>query len=169
MKPTGASGQPPVPDGAGSAESAGSFRICLLRFETESLAIDLTQVREVFTIDAITPVPGMPPALVGVANTRGSIVPLVDLRPSLGLPSATVPHYAVVVRHGARYVGILVEAVPEIQTAKFGDLVEMPFGEGARTCAFLSGALNMSGQTICMMDVPRLLAMIEGTIDRQAA
>jgi len=169
MKPTGASGQPPVPDEGGSAESVGSFRFCLLRFETESLAIDLTQVREVFTIDAITPVPGMPPALVGVANTRGSIVPLVDVRPWLGLPSTTAPHYAVVVRHGARYVGILVEAVPEIRTAEFGDLVEMPFGEGARTCAFLSGALNMSGQTIGMMDVPRLLAMIEGTIDRQAA
>ena len=169
MKPTGASGQPPVHDEAGSSESGGSFRICLLRFEQEVFAVDLTQVREVFKIDAITPVPGMPPALVGVANIRGSIVPVVDLRPSLGLPSAPRPHYAVVVWHGDRYAGILVDTVPEIQTADFGDLVEMPFGGGARSCPFLFGALNITGQTIEMMDVSRLLAMVDGRIDRQAA
>jgi purine-binding chemotaxis protein CheW len=140
-----------------------------LRFEKESLAIDLTQVREVFKIDAITPVPGMPPALVGVANIRGSIVPLVDVRPSLGLPSATVPHYAVVVWQGARYVGILVETVPVIQTADFGDRVEKPLSGETGACPFLSGALKMADQTIGMMDVSRLLAMIEGRIDRQAA
>jgi purine-binding chemotaxis protein CheW len=143
--------------------------MCILTFEQEFLAIDLSQVREVFKIDSITPVPGMPPALVGVANIRGSIVPVVDLHPSLGLPSVTVPRYVVVVGHGARGVGILVNDVPEIQTAALEDLEEMPSGEGVRACPFLSGALKTAGRTIGMMDLSRLLVMIEGTVDRQAA
>jgi purine-binding chemotaxis protein CheW len=169
MEPTVESGQPPVQGEAGSAESAGAFRMCILTFEKESLAIDLSQVREVFKIDSITPVPGMPPALVGVANIRGSIVPVVDLHPSLGLPSVTVPRYAVVVGHGARGVGILVNDVPEIQTVAFEDLQEMSSGEEAGTCPLFSGALKTAGRTIGMMDVSRLLVMIEGKVDRQAA
>jgi purine-binding chemotaxis protein CheW len=169
MEPTVESGQPPVEGEAGSAESAGAFRMCILTFEQECLAIDLSQVREVFKIGSITPVPGMPPALVGVANIRGSIVPVVDLHPSLGLPSVTVPRYAVVVGHGVRDVGILVNDVPEIQTAAVEDLQEMLPGEEAGTCPFLSGALNTAGRTIGMMDVSRLLVMIEGKVDRQAA
>ena len=143
--------------------------MCLLTFGKESLAIDLRQVREVFTIDSITPVPGMPPALVGVANLRGSIVPIADVHPSLGLPSVAAPRYAVVVWHGARYVGVLVDDMPEIRTVEFGDLVEMPSGEGTRSCPFLSRGLKMAGRTLGVMDVSRLLAMIEDGLDRQAA
>ena len=169
MEPTGESGQPPVQGEAGSAESAGAVRMCIMTFGKESLAVALSQVREVFKIDSITPVPGMPPALVGVANIRGSIVPVVDLHPSLGLPNVTVPRYAVVVGHEARGVGILVNDVPEIETAAVEDLQERSSGEEAGACRFLSGALKTAGRTIGMMDVSRLLAMIEGKVDRQAA
>lgn len=169
MEPTVESGQPPVQGEAGSAESAGAFRICIVTIDTECLAIDLSQVREVFKIDSITPVPGMPPVLVGVANIRGSIVPVVDLHPLLGLPGVTVPRYAVVVGHGAREVGILVNDVPEIQTAAVEDLQEMSSVEEAGACPFVSVALKTVGRTIGMMDVSRLLVMIEGKGDRQAA
>ena len=144
-------------------------RFCILRFQDERLAVELSQVREICKLESVTPVPGMPQALVGVANLRGNIVPVVDLYPSLGLPGAAELHYAVVVRQEARHVGILVEDMPEIQTAEFADLGEIPCGKGRRACPFLSGGLKTAGQTIGVMDVSRLLAMLDGGIDRQAA
>ena len=144
-------------------------RFCILRFQDERLAVELSQVREICKLESVTSVPGMPQALVGVANLRGNIVPVVDLYPSLGLPGAAGLRYAVVVRQGARHVGILVQDVPEIQTAEFVDLVEMPCVEWKRACPFVSRVVKTAGRTIGVLDVPRLLAMLDDGIERQAA
>lgn len=60
-------------------------RFCLFMLGAESFAVELNRVREIFTLESITPVPDMPPVLVGVANVHGMIVPLADLRPVLGV------------------------------------------------------------------------------------
>lgn len=169
MEPTCELVQPLLDAEAIPSKGVLPSRFCILRFRDEHLAVELSQVREICKLASITSVPGMPRALIGVANLRGNIVPVVDLYPSLGLPGMAALHYAVVVRQGARHIGIVVEEVPEIQTAEFEDLVEMPSGEGTCPCPFLSGGLKTAGQTIGVMDVSRLLVMLEGGIDRQAA
>jgi purine-binding chemotaxis protein CheW len=42
-------------------------------------AVELRWVREVFPLGAVTPVPTAPPAIAGVVNFRGAIVPLLQL------------------------------------------------------------------------------------------
>ena len=69
--------------GSEADKSAAPSRICLITLGGEFFAIDLRHVREVFELESITPVPGMPLSLVGVANLRGTVVPLADLRPAL--------------------------------------------------------------------------------------
>ena len=67
--------------------------------------------------ETVTAVPSMPSYLTGVTNLQGTVITLVDLRGSLGLPSAqTALSIAVVVRHGAKQIGVLVDHVPEIHT-----------------------------------------------------
>lgn len=143
-------------------------RHCLLTFGNERLAVDLSHVSEVFEIDSITAVPGMPPALIGVANLRGTIVPIVDLHPSLGLPSVAAPHYAIVIRQGAQHVGVVIDEVPEIHTTEFEDELEIPSDEVMRQRPFVSGVLNVMGRPIGMVDVARLLVLVEGRINRDA-
>ncbi|MBH0186326.1 MAG: hypothetical protein HP477_13205, partial [Nitrospira sp.] len=65
------------------ARSSSPSRFCLFMLGEESFAVELSQVREVFTLEAVTSVPDMPSVLVGVANFHGTIVPLVDVRPVL--------------------------------------------------------------------------------------
>ena len=100
-----------------NSPAESQVRVCLISLGGELFAIDLHSVSEVFEVDAVTPVPGMPGALVGVANLRGLVIPLVDLRASLGLATggAALP-YAVVVRHGEQLLAVLIERVPEIRT-----------------------------------------------------
>jgi chemotaxis signal transduction protein len=50
-------------------------------------AIELTRVREVLAFPFTTPLPGAPPALLGVFNLHGEVVPLFDLAQLLGLPA----------------------------------------------------------------------------------
>ncbi|MDT0633359.1 chemotaxis protein CheW [Spectribacter hydrogenoxidans] len=51
----------------------------------EQYLIAVLEVQEVMRMLAVTPVPGTPPAVIGVINVRGHIVPVVDLAPLLGL------------------------------------------------------------------------------------
>jgi len=47
-------------------------RVCLITLSNSLFAIDLQSIREVFPVDSVTPVPGMPTVLTGVTNCAGS-------------------------------------------------------------------------------------------------
>ena len=56
--------------------------------EKELYAVDVRNVREVLEVPRITKIPRMPEFMKGVINLRGSVVPVIDLRLKLELPSA---------------------------------------------------------------------------------
>ena len=149
--------------------SAIPSRICLVTLGGEFFAIDLRHVREVFEIEAITPVPGMPASLVGVANLRGAVIPLADLRPSLGVPASAAPKYAVVVRHGAQQVGILIDDVPEIRAIHPDDVLAASTRGVTDTRPFLSGLLKIENRMSGMVEISRLLASVEGTPQQEGS
>lgn len=140
-------------------------RICLVALGGELFAIDLRHVREVFELESVTPVPGMPSTLVGVANLRGTVMPLADLRPSLGIPATTSLPFVVVVRHGQQQVGILIDAVPEIRTIHPDDLLNVTSRGLAESRPFLSGLAKIEERMSGMMDVQKLLACVEGVLN----
>lgn len=161
----------PAGDGSGpvSVRPATPSRFCLFMLGRESFAVELSQVREVFTLESITPVPDMPPMLVGVANFHGTIVPLADLRSVVGMPSSSAPRYALIVRYEDQLVGILVDEVPEIVTIGADEMLDGLPGELARRRPFLSGVLKMDGRVSGLIEISSLVAMLEGTVDQQAA
>jgi purine-binding chemotaxis protein CheW len=53
----------------------------------ETFAIEIVKVREVIDYVHLTHVPRMPVFLCGVINLRGSVVPVIDLRLILNMPS----------------------------------------------------------------------------------
>ncbi len=150
---------PAQPSGV-QRESA--LQVCLISVAGELLAVDLRHVQEVFVVETITPVPGMPPALVGVTNLRGVVLPLVDLRLVVGLPvTGPPPRVAVVIRHGAQVAGVLVDTVPELRAARREDLLPVPSREGGGPQAFLSALLKMDGRMGGVVEVPTLLASVD--------
>ncbi|BFU91349.1 MAG: putative Chemotaxis protein CheW (Modular protein) [Nitrospira sp.] len=150
-------------------KSTESLKVCLVALGEETFAIDLRQVREVFEPESITPVPGMPAALVGVTNLRGTIIPLADVRAALGVVSVSaLPKYAVVVRHGTQQVGILVENVPEIRTIESDDLVASPVRTATDRLPLFSRAFKTETKLSSIVEVSRLLASLEGTVNDQS-
>lgn len=138
-------------------------RVCIVSLGGELFAIDLHSVSEVFEVDSVTPVPGMPAVLVGVANLRGLIIPLVDLRPLLGLPTtgSALP-YAVVVRHGAQLLAVLIERVPEIRT--IGRAQFLPAGQHARgfSRSFVTAVLCIEERMGAVLEIPTVFEQLEG-------
>ena len=148
------SGKTPIPS-----------RVCLVTLGGERFAIDLRHVREVFELESVTHVPGMPSTLVGVANLRGTVMPLADLRPSLGIPLTTSLPFVVVVRHGQQQVGILIDAVPEIRTIRPDDLLNATSRGLSESRPFLSGLAKIEERMSGMIDVQKLLACVEGVLN----
>lgn len=77
--------------------------------------IPVEQVREVVRADGVAPIPGMPLAQAGIVNVRGAIVTVLDLQAALGGARAPAPASVVLVQHGARAVGLAVDAVHDVR------------------------------------------------------
>jgi purine-binding chemotaxis protein CheW len=76
-------------------------------------AIELVRVREVVPAPALTPLPGAPPALAGVFNLRGDVVPLFDLATLLGLPEGAPADQVAVADAGHGAAGLQVHGRPD--------------------------------------------------------
>lgn len=141
--------------------SAGVLRICLISRGGEYFAIDIRQVQEVFGLESMTPVPGMLASLIGVANLRGTIVPLIDLRTILGLSLAVSPKYVVVVRQGSHHIGIVIDEVPETRSIDPHDLIAPSANPAGQTNPFLFSFLKVGNRMCGILEVSRLLTYLE--------
>jgi len=151
--------------GSGVAPGAGAsaVRAAIVTLGGELFTIDLQNVREVFVLESITPVPGMPSGLIGVTNLRGSVVPLLDLRQMIGLTAETPLKYAVVVKHGNWQVGVLVDTVPEIRTLSKDQFLPAPTGTGDGANPFVSTVVKLEDRLRGVLETSVVLSHFEGT------
>jgi len=151
--------------GSGEAKAAGSstLRAAIISLGGELFTIDLKSVREVFVVESITPVPGMPSGLVGVTNLRGTVIPLLDLRPMFGLSAVADLRYAVVVQHGNWQVGVLVDTVPEIRTIAKDQFLPAPVGTGEGAFPFVSTVVKLEDRLRGVLETSVVLSHFEGT------
>lgn len=61
-------------------EAPGLWRGVGYRIGTRRLASEFGEVLEILPMPALTPVPGAQPWLLGLANVRGTLMPVVDLK-----------------------------------------------------------------------------------------
>lgn len=80
--------------------------------EAAPLAIDLQRVRSVVAEPALTPVPTAPPSVLGLANVRGDIVPVLDTGVLLGLDPVGQARFVLVVETSRGPAGLAVKAMP---------------------------------------------------------
>jgi purine-binding chemotaxis protein CheW len=161
----GASGSAAPASGGGGAPAmtSSTVRAAIVSLGGELFTIDLQNVREVFVVESITPVPGMPSGLVGVTNLRGSVVPLLDLRQLIGLAAETALRYAVVVKHGNWQVGVLVDTVPEIRTLSKDQFLPAPTGTGDGGNPFVSTVVKLEDRLRGVLETSVVLSHFEGT------
>jgi purine-binding chemotaxis protein CheW len=150
--------------GSGQTQAAGSstMRAAIISLGGELFTIDLKSVQEVFIVDSITPVPGMPSGLVGVTNLRGTVIPLLDLRPMFALNSDVTLRYAVVVKHENWQVGVLVDTVPEIRTIAKDQFLPAPASTGQGAFPFVSTVVKLEDRLRGVLETSVMLSYLEG-------
>ena len=102
-------------------EESGPARSLLVFFlGAEGFAVDLSNVRRVLRPSRIARVSGAAPEVLGLMNCQGEVLCVLDLRRMLAPemetapPAATEGKFVVVIRHGGKEAGFLVDAVRDV-------------------------------------------------------
>jgi purine-binding chemotaxis protein CheW len=134
----------------------------VVRMGAGRFAVALASVAEVGRTPVVTRVPGLPAWLAGVANWRGRILPVLDLRPLLGAPAAVLDNQArlVVLTDVGIAVGMLVDAVDG--TTPMTDVAPFPSQTTTSGSALLSGQVPREDGPLAVLDVPAVLRLREG-------
>ncbi len=99
-------------------ETANQYLTFLLN--GEEYGIEILKVQEIKSWGPYTPLPRSPDFVLGVINLRGAIVPILDLRARLGLPSTEVSSTTAIIIISAEYeqqvrtMGLVVDSVSEV-------------------------------------------------------
>ncbi len=120
-------------------------------------AVEIGCVREIVNPQPVIALPHAPPGVVGVADHRGEVVPVLDLRSRFGLPplAATRRTKWLVLRVGTRSVGLVVDSVTDVFGLAPDARREVPsLGDASRG---VSAVYAHEGALVFVLDAARLM------------
>jgi purine-binding chemotaxis protein CheW len=121
----------------------------------------MADVAEVIHVPVTTRVPGVPEWLVGVANWRGHVLPILDLRPLLGaeaVPPTTSARVVVIAVNNVE-AGVLADQVPGPLAEQEWECLPVPATASATAADLLAGAVLDDQGPVCLLDVAGLVAL----------
>jgi len=125
-------------------------------------AVPIAQVREIVNPLVVTPLPHAPPAVIGVSDHRGEVVPIVELRARFGLPRAPDPRRTkwILVDVQGRTVGLIVDSVTDVFGTGGAQLQPAPeLGAGDDLRGIL-GVTTYEGRLTFVLDVTRFEGLV---------
>ncbi|MFO0692297.1 MAG: chemotaxis protein CheW [Polyangiales bacterium] len=126
-------------------------------------AVEIFRVREIINPLPFVVLPHAPKVVLGVADHRGEVVPVIDLRPRFGLPQVpnTRKSRWIIVRTKAGSVGLAVDAVTDVfGTATEGqrNVPDLGAGDEARG---IQAVFMHNRQLVFVIDVDKVAAPAE--------
>lgn len=125
----------------------------------ERYAFPLSSVREVSRLRPITPLPGLPAAVLGAAGLRGEVLPIISLRQMLELAESptTADSRLLIVQHEGTTAALLADQVEDIAALAPSAVTAPPAGEAL---PFLQGIAHEGKRATRLLDLPRLLEAV---------
>jgi purine-binding chemotaxis protein CheW len=130
----------------------------------EEYAVEILRVKEIIEYDSLTRVPAMPPAVRGVINLRGRVVPVVDLALRFGLPESVITPRSCIVMveigtdEGALVMGIITDAVSEVLDLTAEQIQPPPSFGTSVGCEYLDGMAEASKKFVMLLNIDRALS-----------
>jgi purine-binding chemotaxis protein CheW len=126
-------------------------------------ALDIGRVREIVNPLDLTPLPHTPSEVAGVADHRGEVVPIIDLRTRFGLPQQDELRSTkwILVRAGVRTVGLIVDGVTEVFGTGGEDLRPTPEVGGKKDVRGIAGVATHAGRLTFVLDAGRFVDIVD--------
>jgi twitching motility protein PilI len=127
-------------------EAPGHWRGVGFRLGQRRLVSSFEEIMEILPLPPVTPVPGAQPWMLGVANIRGSLLPVVDLKQFLE-GERTVVHEGqrvLVVRQSGGNVAVIIEELYGQRTFNDSHRAETPGDTDGRYGHFVSQTYRLA-------------------------
>jgi purine-binding chemotaxis protein CheW len=127
-------------------------------------AIDITKVREIVNPLKLTTLPHTPSEVAGVADHRGEVVPVIDLRVRFNLERSdrgSRQRKWILVVLGGRTVGLVVDSVTDVFGARADDIRPTPEVGGNSDLRGISGVARHGGRLTFVLETARFLEIID--------
>jgi purine-binding chemotaxis protein CheW len=121
-------------------------------------AVPISEVKEIVNPIALTELPHAPPAVAGVADHRGDVVPVIDLRVRFGVDGRRDDRRAkwILVEVAGKTVGLIVDAVTEVFGTGGAELRPPPQLGAGDDLRGITGVTTRDGRLTFVLDVSRL-------------
>ena len=140
-----------------------TLRVLAFSLDEENYCIEIIEAKEVFTPGIVTRVPNAASFVKGVTNLHGAIIPLIDIRPFLGLAGGEVTQTSKVIVAEIKdgLVGIAVDKIFEAREIE-RDSIQPPLAtlQGKMSELTLGQVQSESGIT-AFLDLKKILELEE--------
>ena len=129
-------------------------------------ALDIRRVREIMNAGPVTPLPHAMVDVVGVADHRDEVVPVIDLRARFGLPPVPTSRSTkwILVDTGTLRVALVVDAVTGVFGTGGEDLRPAPSVGGNREQRGILGVAGHGSGLAFVLDVGRFVELADALV-----
>ena len=126
----------------------------------EDYGIEIANVKELIKMQAITKVPDMPYYIEGIANLRGDLIGVLDMRKRFGLPPKEYDEATciVVIIYNDYLLGLIVDAVKETATIPEENITAPPNAKLSRQNQFIRNIGKVGNSVRLLIDLEKFLA-----------
>jgi purine-binding chemotaxis protein CheW len=142
-------------------------RFLTFHLGAEVYALPVLEILEIVAYLPVTPVPRAPACVRGVLNLRGRLVPVVDLRNQLGLPSEEPgPETCIVVLDlPTGPAGAIVDGVDEVADLPDDIIEEPPSISGESRDEYVIGIAKLDDGIRLILDPRKAMGLAEAEMD----
>jgi len=142
-------------------ETAESKQFVTFVVENEAFAVEMAPVQEIIRVPEIVQVPKSPPSLLGLANLRGKVLPIINIRSLFGLQDREIDDQsrAIVINMG-QPMGFVVDRVSSVLDIEPSKIEDASGIRGTVNTDLLLGVIRDVGQykMVMILDFNKLIA-----------
>jgi purine-binding chemotaxis protein CheW len=146
----------PQPERAPVA-SVEQMRVVTFLLGHKRYALGIEYITEISREPRLTPVPGLPPWVLGVTNLHGDILSIVDLPRFLEIPSSPTKLTLMVAQAADQKIGLAVDDIGFIFSFPPDQIISPPFEIPPEVVHCLRGVVDYQQEFVRLLDCERLL------------
>ncbi|MHB8736823.1 MAG: chemotaxis protein CheW [Terriglobales bacterium] len=142
-----------------TADLGHSQLLAVVRLGQENFGVVLSAIQGFVAVPTVTPVPGTPAHILGLANVRGELLAVVAPHAWLNLvrPSSSGAYLLLVVDSPQGRVGVAVEEVHEVVSVADDAMLPVPRTRSAQHAAYVTGVTPYASDLLTVLDIGSLL------------
>lgn len=127
--------------------------------DSQTYAVEISNVKEIISIQEVTAMPDFPKFIKGIINVRGVIIPVIDMRYRFKKPEKEYDERSsiVITIINELLIGLIVDSVDEVLDVEIADISPSPKLSADSSAKYVSSIAKIGKKIVLILDTNRLL------------